>query len=191
MASRRMFSRSVTIDNDDYVMLSNEAKPLYLHLGIIVDDDGFLKSSIKAMNDIRVSKEVLEELIDAGFLIRFDSNVILIRHWKQNNQIRSDRHHDTTFKKEMKQVYFDEETKTYERYSDKAIMSPECLPNDNQMSTKCHQNVTQMVDEVLSGGKPRLDKVSVGKVSEEEFSQVQTSVGESENYDEIFRNYPF
>lgn len=196
MASRRMFSRSVTIDNDDYMMLSNEAKLLYLHLGIMADDDGFLKSSIRAMNDIKVSKSVLEELINAGFLIRFDSNVILIRHWKQNNQIRNDRHHDTTYKKEMKQVYFDEESKTYELYSSSTISSPERLPNGNQMTTECYQDVTQMVDELLSDGKPRLDKtsvdkVSVGKISEDEFSPVQTSVGESENYDEIFKNYKF
>lgn len=196
MASRRMFSRSVTIDNDDYMMLSNEAKLLYLHLGIMADDDGFLKSSIRAMNDIKVSKSVLEELINAGFLIRFDSNVILIRHWKQNNQIRNDRHHDTTYKKEMKQVYFDEESKTYELYSSSTISSPERLPNGNQMTTECHPDVTQMVDELLSDGKPRLDKtsideVSVGEISEDKFSPVQTSVGESENYDEIFKNYKF
>ena len=113
MASRRMFSKAV-IEDDNFAELSKDARLLYFYLGLFADDDGFLSSSKKVMKVADVNLDSLEELVKANYLIRFDSNVILIRHWKQNNQIRSDRHCDTVHKKEMKLVYFDNESKTYE-----------------------------------------------------------------------------
>ena len=121
MAERRMFSKTV-VDDDHFSQLSKDARLLYFYLGLAADDDGFISSTKKVMINADVTKEALEELVASNYLIRFESNVILIRHWKQNNQIRSDRRHDTTHQNEFKQIYFDEGTKTYEL-------------NGNQMTT--------------------------------------------------------
>ena len=168
MAARRMFSKSVVKD-DNFTELSKDARLLYFYLGLEADDDGFISSSRTIMNEAGVSEEALKELVDADFIIKFETKVILIRHWKQNNQIRSDRHCDTVHKKEMKLVYFDNESKTYELLTN----------NDNQMSTNCQPNDTQMAAEWLSNGKPSIDKYSIDENREDKYSLVETSIGES------------
>jgi hypothetical protein len=94
MANRRMFSKSV-VDTDPFLELPATAQLLYFHLGMRADDDGFVASPKKIMRMIRSSEDDLKTLIIKGYIIPFESGIILIKHWRQHNFIRKDRYTKT------------------------------------------------------------------------------------------------
>jgi hypothetical protein len=54
------------------------------------DDDGFV-SPRKVLRMIGAGENDLKVLLAKGFVIPFESGVIVITHWKQNNYLRNDR----------------------------------------------------------------------------------------------------
>lgn len=157
MANRRMFARTVT-ESDTFVDLSKDAQLLWFHLGLIADDDGFLNGTRRVMRLCGIDESALSELVNAGFLLEFDSGVFLIRDWLINNQIRGDRYRETTFKNEKSQVSLDES----KRYT--------WLPNGCQV-------VASVKDRL---GEESLDQVSQVETSQEKESQEQTREEEFE-----------
>lgn len=107
MANRRMFARTVT-ESDSFLDLSKDAQLLWFHLGLIADDDGFLNGTRRVMKLCGISESALSGLVNAGFLLEFDTGVFLIRDWLINNQLRGDRYHETTFKHEKSLVSLNE-----------------------------------------------------------------------------------
>lgn len=107
MANRRMFARTVT-ESDSFLDLSKDAQLLWFHLGLVADDDGFLNSARRVMRLCGISESALSELVNAGFLLEFDSGVYLVRDWLINNQLRADRYHETTFQHEKSLVSLNE-----------------------------------------------------------------------------------
>ena len=91
MAERRMFSKTV-IDSDAFLDLPPAAQALYFHLAMQADDDGFINSSRRIQRMIGAAEQDLSLLVDAGFLLRFDTGAVVVRHWKLHNYIRPDRH---------------------------------------------------------------------------------------------------
>lgn len=178
MAERRMFSRTL-VESDKFSKMSKNARLLYFYLNLEADDDGFVSTVINATIFAGLNKsegeEALKELIDKKFLLSFESEIILVRHWRQQNQISPSKKKDTLFQEELEQVCFNEKTKTYE------------FPNKSGFSAeKCRKKSAQYsIDEI------RIDKISREEDSVEENSLVETSVDESRLYDEAFRNYPF
>lgn len=112
MANRRMLAKSI-IFSDDFLNLSGEARLLFFHLSVEPDDDGFTASVRRTMRDAGVTESALQELIDRGYILQFTNGVILLAHWKVNNQIRSDRYTPTTYKREVSQVGIDPESQVY------------------------------------------------------------------------------
>ena len=90
MADRRMLSKKIT-DHDIFISLSASAQALFMHLVMSADDDGFCNQVSLAMFKAHAGTQDLEALIDRKYLIRFDSGVIVIKHWKIHNYIRADR----------------------------------------------------------------------------------------------------
>lgn len=99
MAERRMFTKKIT-DADAFIEMSSAAQALYFHLNQGADDDGFNNQISLAMVKAHASNDDLKILIAKGFLIRFDSGVIVIRHWRMHNYVRQDRYKPTTYIKE-------------------------------------------------------------------------------------------
>lgn len=96
MARRRMFSLDV-VDTDAFLDLPSSSQALYFHLGMRADDDGFVSSPKRITATVSASPDDLKLLITKGFVIPFDSGVCVIRDWKKNNYIQSDRRTDTAF----------------------------------------------------------------------------------------------
>ena len=96
MAQRRMFSLHV-VDTDKFLDLSVPARLLYYELGMHADDDGFVGNPKTIVRTIGCCYDDLEELISNEYLIRFDSGVVVIRHWKMNNYIQNDRYNQTVY----------------------------------------------------------------------------------------------
>ena len=148
MADKRMFSKSL-IERDCFTELPLSAQALYFHLGLHMDDDGFCDRLKNTLRMIGASEDDVTCLIEAGFLYRFESGVVVDLYWPSNNLIRKDRYKPTIHKEEMNQL----EVTPEGNYKIKDV-----LPNDNQMTTNGVPNDNQR----CTNGTHRLGKVSIG-----------------------------
>ena len=103
MANRRMFSLDV-VDTDRFLDMASGAQLLYYNLGMHADDDGFVTSPRKIQRNCRATDGDFRELIREGYVKAFDSGVLLITHWRQNNFIRKDRYTPSVCTDEKRQV---------------------------------------------------------------------------------------
>lgn len=100
MAERRMFTKKIT-DSDAFIEMSSAAQALYFHLNQGADDDGFNNQIQMAMIKAHASTDDLKILMAKNFLIRFESGVIVIKHWRMHNTLRKDRYNPTNYKEEF------------------------------------------------------------------------------------------
>ena len=75
------------------------SQALYFHLGMSADDDGFV-SPRKILRMTGAGEDDLKVLLAKNFVIPFETGVIVITHWKQNNYLRNDRYTPTIYKAE-------------------------------------------------------------------------------------------
>ena len=99
MAERRMFAKSI-IDSDAFLDMPLSAQTLYFHLSMRADDEGFINNHKKIQRMIGASDDDFKILLAKNFVIRFESGVIVIKHWKIHNYIRSDRLIQTNYQEE-------------------------------------------------------------------------------------------
>lgn len=99
MAERRMFAKSVVLD-DRFLEMTLAARCLYYTLGMEADDDGFVGAPKRIMKVCGVGPSALRTLTEAGYVKQYDSGVVSLPHWLDNNQIRKDRYHPTIYIKE-------------------------------------------------------------------------------------------
>ena len=168
MADKRMFSKSI-IESDLFIDMPVSARLLYYDLGMRGDDDGFVDSPKRVLRMTGASDDDLKILIVKQFLIPFDSGVVVIRHWKLHNYIRSDRYKPTRYQAEKKLLYLDE-TNVYCLLSgflptDNHVSTeclPDVIPHDNQMSTECLPtgSIEENRLDKSRGEENRLDKSS-------------------------------
>lgn len=110
MAQRRMFSRKIT-DTDKFIEMPATTQNLYFHLNMNADDEGFVDRVSIIQRMIGASGDDLKLLIAKGFIIPFESGVVVIRHWRIHNYIQTDRFQATIYQNEKSQIEYDE-TKT-------------------------------------------------------------------------------
>ena len=162
MANRRMFSLDV-VDTDNFLDMPLSAQGLYFHLGMRADDDGFISSPKKIIKIVNASEDDLKLLIIKGYLIPFESGVIVIKHWRQNNYVKGDRYKPTIYQNERKQLYAEN--------------------NIYHLDTVCIQNGTKTEPQDRLGkdrlGKDRLGKDSVGKDSIDTSPKGEVKKGEN------------
>lgn len=156
MASRRMFALSV-VSTDAFLNLSHSAQALYFQLGMRADDDGVVDSPMSIMRMLGCQKEHIEELEKAEFLIPFPSGISIIRHWKRNNYLQNDRHHDTAHPDEFSQLTTDN--------SNQYVFKSE-IP-EQPSDTSCIQHVSNMYTQ------GSIDKFSLEEISLEEDSEAK------------------
>ena len=99
MANRRMFSLDV-VNTDKFMEMPLTAQALYFHLGMRADDDGFIASPRQIMKAVECKNDDMKILISKGYVIPFESGIVVIRHWKQHNYIQADRYRKTKFLEE-------------------------------------------------------------------------------------------
>lgn len=106
MAQKRMFSLQV-IETDKFLDMPTSAQALYFHLGMHGDDDGFVGSPKKITRSVGCNDDDLRLLAAKGFVIPFDSGVVVITDWNINNTLKNDRYHETVFTSEKSQLLTD------------------------------------------------------------------------------------
>ena len=147
MAERRMFAKTI-IDSDVFLDMPLSTQALYFHLNMRADDDGFINNPKKIARMIGASDDDLKLLMVKAFIIPFENGIVVIKHWRINNYIRSDRYKETIYQEEKSLL----EIKDNGRYSLKnSEVLPHGIPNDYQMETQVRL------------GKDRLGKESIGK----------------------------
>ena len=152
MAERRMFSKTI-IDSDLFLDMPISSQLLYFHLSMRADDDGFINKPKSILRAVGCSIDDLNVLINKGFLILFNSGVVVIRHWKIHNYIAKDRYNETIFKDE-KSLLNTEETKEYSLAS--GDDNSHCIQDVYNLYTDCIQDVYSLDTQV------RLGKDSIG-----------------------------
>lgn len=138
MAKKRMYSKDVT-DSDAFIEMSSAAQALYFHLNQGADDDGFNNQIQLAMLKAHASTDDLKILMAKSFVIRFDSGVIVIKHWRMHNTLRKDRYIPTNYQEELRMLGIKE---------------------NGSYTLGC-----QVVAEGLPDGCPSIDKISRDKSS--------------------------
>ena len=127
-----MLTRKVT-DDDHFINLSSSAQALYLHLSMSADDDGFCNQVSSCMFRAHASVTDLQALLDNKYLIQFENGVIVIKHWRMANSLRSDRHKPTNFQEELARL----ELKDNGAYTLKTDVVAERLPDGCQTVAAC------------------------------------------------------
>lgn len=129
MAERRMFAKTI-IDSDAFLDMPQSTQLLYFHLSMRADDDGFINNPKSITRNVRCNEDDLKLLAVKKFIIPFESGVVVIKHWKIHNYIRSDRYKPTKYKGEISILNLDENN----AYTLDGI--PGGIPSDNQMDTQ-------------------------------------------------------
>ena len=176
MAERRMLAKAIT-DSDEFTSLSSAAQALYMHLNLGADDDGFNNQVQLAMFKAHAAIDDLRVLFAKKYIMQFDGGVIVIRHWKMNNLLRSDRKKSTNYQ-EFLNMLQTEEDGSYTPIDNQ--LTTKCQPTDNQLTTKCQPTDNQVAPQDRLG-KYRLVEDSI----------VKDSIGENrENEEELDNNIP-
>ena len=125
MANKRMFSLDI-VDSDAFISMPLSTQALYFHLSMRADDDGFVKNPKRIQRDIGSNEDDLKVLITKRFILPFDSGIVVIKHWKINNNIRSDRYKPTTYIEEKSSLVVKENG----AYTEAHTIG---IPSDNQV----------------------------------------------------------
>ena len=86
-----MMSKKI-IDTDNFLDMPQSTQCLYFHLLLRADDDGFIQSPKSIMRITGCKEDDLKLLNAKGFVIGFETGVIVIRHWRIHNYVQSDRY---------------------------------------------------------------------------------------------------
>ena len=110
MAQKRMFSLHV-VDTDRFTEMPASAQALYFHLGMHGDDDGFVSSPKKIQRAVGCSDDDLRLLAAKGYIIPFNSGVVVITDWRVNNTLKNDRYQPTIYADEKSTLLLEESGK--------------------------------------------------------------------------------
>lgn len=145
MAQRRMFSKKIT-ETDSFLDMPLSSQALYFHLNMGADDEGFVDKVKMIQRTIGASNDDIKVLIGKGFIIPFESGVVVIRHWRIHNYIQADRFQATIHLDEKAQLDYDKSKIASVKPLDERI-----------------QNVSKM-DTQVRLGEDRLDKDRLDEV---------------------------
>ena len=91
-----MFTMKI-VDSDAFLEMPLSSQCLYFHLNMRADDDGFVGNPKKIMRMIQATEDDLKILLAKRFLIMFEDNVVVIKHWWMHNTLAKDRYNETAY----------------------------------------------------------------------------------------------
>ena len=98
-----MFAKRI-IDSDAFLDMPLSTQSLYFHLSMRADDEGFINNPKRIQRMIGASDDDCKLLIAKGFILVFETGVIVIKHWKIHNYIQKDRFKPTICSEEKKEI---------------------------------------------------------------------------------------
>lgn len=139
---KRMFSGSIT-KHDDFLDMPISAQALYFHLNMDADDEGFVSNVKALMRQVRASEDDLKVLLSKRYILKFESGVVVIKHWLIHNTIRQDRVVETKFLEEKQQLDIKENGSYTEKKMELPLFEAE-LGGVRQLTDKCPPNLTNL-----------------------------------------------
>lgn len=133
MAEKRMFAKKI-IDSDVFLDMPLSTQALYFHLSMRADDDGFVDNPKKIQRMIGASSDDLKLLMAKRYILTFESGVIVIKHWRMHNTLRSDRYTPTVYQEEMSTLAI-KGNKSYTE-ADRLAEIEGGKPNGNHLATQ-------------------------------------------------------
>lgn len=138
MANRRMLSKDV-IRSDKFIGLSFSAQALYVQLNLETDDEGFVNNPNVISRLVGGSDDDLQELAEKGFIIIFDSGVVVLCHFHLNNYIQPDRRHKTAYGTEKNEI-FKNANDIYEWKPPAHDTDTECIQSEKKITDNEYRN---------------------------------------------------
>ena len=148
MAKKRMFNIDI-VGSDAFLDMAHESQALYLQLSMRADDDGFIGNPKTVVRIAGVSNAAFEELLKKRFILQFQSGVVVVKHWKINNDIKKDRYSPTVYTDEFQML----STKENKAYTERNV-------NVSTLDTERRQDVSTL-DTQYSIDKNSKDKDSI------------------------------
>lgn len=161
MAQRRMIAKAI-YEADRFTDLSATARLLYTYMCLNADDDGMLTNVKQLLFLTTANNDDLKKLIEAGYLIKFESGVYVIRHWLQMNKVQGTRKVVTNYIDELSQLMVGKDN-VYNL----------CRQNADKLSAQYSIGQYQGSLGQDSTGQGNTGKDSKGKVSKEKDSDYQ------------------
>lgn len=152
MAERRMFAKTI-IDSDAFLDMPLSAQSLYFHLAMRADDDGFINNPKKIQRMIGASDDDCKLLIAKRFILTFESGVIVIKHWRIHNYIRTDRYKPTVYQEERASLELKKNGTYTTNDVDDTDLYPVGIPMVDKMDTQ-----VRLGKDRLELGKDRLEQ---------------------------------
>lgn len=136
MAQRRMFSKDI-VESGAFMEMPLSTQALYFHLGMNADDDGFISNAKIIVRMCGAAEDDMRLLLAKRFLLAFDNGVIVVKHWKINNYIRSDRYRPTLYQDEYQSLFLKQnlaysDNPEYGLSQEETAQLPVGIPDDNQ-----------------------------------------------------------
>ena len=188
MAKKRMFNVDI-VGSDAFLDLPHTAQALYFQLGMRADDDGFVGNPKTIQRIAGTKASDLELLVKKRFLLQFPSGVVVIKHWKINNDIKKDRYSPTVYTDEFQML----STKENKAYTERNV-------NVSNLDTERGQNVSAL-DTQYSIDKNSKDKDSIVLckhahgffsnvfLTDEEMQKLSSEIPNLDDYIERLSNY--
>lgn len=142
-----MFAKTIVL-SDSFLDMPLGARCLYMTMGMLADDDGFVNAPKAIMRQTGATQDDLKVLIAKKFVIPFESGVIVIKHWRINNYLQKDRIQPTKYQDELAELTIE---------GNGAYSKSECIQGNVYTST--------VYTDKDSIDKNRIDKDSIGKGS--------------------------
>lgn len=139
-----MFAKSIVL-SDAFLDMPLGARCLYMTMGMMADDDGFVNNAKTIIRITGASEDDLRVLISKKFILPFEDGVIVIKHWRINNYLRNDRYQETKYIEDKANLLIDKNG----AYTFGNDGIPDGIPNNG----------------IPSIGKDSIDKVSIEKDS--------------------------
>ena len=102
-----MFAKTIVL-SDAFLDMPLGARCLYMTMGMLADDDGFINAPKSIMRQSGATEDDLKILIAKKFVIPFESGVIVIKHWRINNYLQKDRIQPTKYQEELAELTVEE-----------------------------------------------------------------------------------
>ena len=121
----------------------------------------------------------LNVLISKGFVIAFDGGIVVIRHWKQNNYIQSDRYKQTLYQKELSAL-------TVNNGAYEICMYTPCIQSVSKMEA---QDSIELDSNIICSpdGDQESEKTEKQAVASEEKTVLEQ---DTEDFEIIYKAYP-
>lgn len=122
-------------DSDAFLDMPLSSQALYFHLNMNADDDGFVNNPKKVQRIIGASEDDLKLLIMKRFLIGFEGGVIVIKHWRMHNTLKSDRYKPTQYQEELAMLDIKDNKSYTERTTPREL--PEASVRQRALTPPC------------------------------------------------------